>query len=185
MDTNPEHDNKLDQLLVSRVLEAGQGQSQSSGGVQPMFCQMNRLTSTGSEVVWMQVARWIKFEEVLDEDANRWSKPHVPSLSLSALTTLRKDMRHVPCLLDPDVTDFNSLVDKLTSTWIQSGYLDRTHEDAIRVALKKPHRHVHERKMTRPVSGSNLLAVRDRGLSGSSVSLQSLESHATDNGKNK
>ncbi|KAK3789928.1 hypothetical protein RRG08_004040 [Elysia crispata] len=180
MDTNPEHDTKLDQLLVSRVLEAGQGRSQSSSA-QPMFCQMNRLTSTGSEVVWMQVARWIKFEEVLDEDANRWSKPHVPSLSLNALTTFRKDMRHVPCLLDPDITDFNSLVDKLTTSWIQSGCLDRSQEEAIRVALRKPHRHVHERKLPRPVSGSNLLAVRERGLGGSSVSLHSLESHVTDN----
>ncbi|RUS84579.1 hypothetical protein EGW08_007674 [Elysia chlorotica] len=180
MDINPEHDNKLDKLLVSRVLEAGQGHSDSAC-VQPMFCQMNRLTSTGSEVLWMQVARWIKFEEVLDEDANRWSKPHVPSLSLNALTTLRKEMRHVPCLLDPDITDFNSLVDKLTSAWIQSGYLDRSHEEAIRVALRKPHRHVHERKLPRPVSGSNLLAVRERGLGGSSVSLHSLESHVTDN----
>ncbi|GFN99924.1 electrogenic sodium bicarbonate cotransporter 1 [Plakobranchus ocellatus] len=181
MDTNPEHDTKLDQLLVSRVLETGQSHAQN-GTVHPMFCQMNRLTETGgSEVVWMQVARWIKFEEVLDEDANRWSKPHVPSLSLDALTTFRKDMRHVPCLLDPDITDFNSLVDKLTLSWVQGGYLDRAYEDAIRLALRKPHRHVHERKLPRPVSGSNLLAVRERGLGGSSVSLHSLESHATDN----
>ena len=42
---------------------------------------------------------------------------------------------------------------------------------------------MHERKLARPVSGSNLLAVRERGLGGSSVSLQSLESHVTDNGE--
>ncbi|CAL1547547.1 unnamed protein product, partial [Lymnaea stagnalis] len=109
--------------------------------------------------------RWIKFEEWLDEDANRWSKPHVPSLSLRSLTTLRKELRHAPFLLDPDVTDFNSLIDKLTSAWIQGGYLDRSLENGLKLALHKPHRHVHEGKMPRPVSvGSNLLAVKERGL---------------------
>ncbi|KAK6961181.1 electroneutral sodium bicarbonate exchanger 1-like isoform X1 [Biomphalaria glabrata] len=76
----------------------------------PMFCQMNRLTDTGTEVIWMETARWIKFEEFLDEDANRWSKPHVPSLCLSALTTLRRELKHAPLYLDPEVTDFTSLV---------------------------------------------------------------------------
>ncbi|XP_012935776.1 electrogenic sodium bicarbonate cotransporter 1 isoform X2 [Aplysia californica] len=176
MDDNLDHDRQLDELIVSRVLESGANKD----AVLPMFCQMNRLTDSGSEIIWMEVARWVRFEETLDEEANRWSKPHVPALSFRAMSTLKRELRHAPLLLDPDVVDFGSIVDKLTSSWIQDGYLDRRHEDGIKMALMKPHRHVHERKLPRPASvGTNLLAVRDRGMGGSTVSLQSLESYAS------
>ena len=32
--------------------------------------------------------RWIKFEEDLEEDADRWSKPHIATLSLPSLFEL-------------------------------------------------------------------------------------------------
>ncbi|KAK0067215.1 electroneutral sodium bicarbonate exchanger 1-like isoform X1, partial [Biomphalaria pfeifferi] len=70
---------------------------------------------------------------------------------------------------------------KMTSGWVQSGYIDKTMEIGLKAALHKPHRHVHEGKIARPLSvGSNLLAVQERGLSGSSVSLQSLESFVSE-----
>lgn len=36
------------------------------------------------------VVRWIKYEEDVEEGANKWGKPHVSSLSFHSLLDLRK-----------------------------------------------------------------------------------------------
>lgn len=77
-----------------------------------------------------------------------------------------------------------NLPDKLITAWVSGGYLEPHLTDGIRMALLKPHRHVHEGKLPRPASvGTNLLAVHATGLGGSSVSLQSMESYASGKGK--
>jgi hypothetical protein len=40
-------------------------------------------------VTYKLILRWVKFEEDVEEGANRWSKPHVSSLSLHSLMELR------------------------------------------------------------------------------------------------
>lgn len=51
-----------------------------------MFVELEELK--GSE--WKETARWIKFEEDLEERANRWGKPHVATLSFHSLLELRR-----------------------------------------------------------------------------------------------
>ena len=45
-------------------------------------------------------ARWIKFEEDVEEGGERWSKPHVATLSLHSLFELRKGISTGTVLLD-------------------------------------------------------------------------------------
>ena len=40
---------------------------------------------------WKETARWIKFEENV-EDSNRWGKPHVAPLTFHSLLELRKGL---------------------------------------------------------------------------------------------
>ena len=40
---------------------------------------------------WKETARWIKFEETV-EDGDRWGKPHVASLTFHSLLELRKGL---------------------------------------------------------------------------------------------
>ena len=40
---------------------------------------------------WKETARWIKFEENVEE-SNRWGKPHVASLTFHSLLELRKGL---------------------------------------------------------------------------------------------
>ena len=40
---------------------------------------------------WKETARWIKFEEDVEE-SNRWGKPHVASLTFHSLLELRKGL---------------------------------------------------------------------------------------------
>ena len=41
---------------------------------------------------WREKARWIKFEEDVEEGAERWGKPHVASLSFHSLLELRRGL---------------------------------------------------------------------------------------------
>lgn len=42
------------------------------------------------EMQWRETARWIKFEEDVEEETERWGKPHVASLSFRSLLELRR-----------------------------------------------------------------------------------------------
>ena len=55
------------------------------------FVELEELTKSGEEMEWKEKARWIKFEEDV-EDSNRWGKPHVASLSFHSLLELRKGL---------------------------------------------------------------------------------------------
>ena len=52
---------------------------------------MEQLTKHGEEMEWKETARWIKFEEDVEE-SNRWGKPHVASLTFHSLLELRKGL---------------------------------------------------------------------------------------------
>ena len=51
-------------------------------------------------VEWKETARWIKFEEDVEEGGNKWSKPHVATLSLHSLFELRSCLLKGTVLLD-------------------------------------------------------------------------------------
>ena len=56
-----------------------------------MFVELNELMLDRSqEPHWRETARWIKFEEDVEEETERWGKPHVASLSFRSLLELRR-----------------------------------------------------------------------------------------------
>uniref|UniRef100_A0A3Q2Z1Q2 Solute carrier family 4 member 2b n=1 Tax=Hippocampus comes TaxID=109280 RepID=A0A3Q2Z1Q2_HIPCM len=61
----------------------------------PVFVELNELTmDKNQEMQWKETARWIKFEEDVEEETDRWGKPHVASLSFRSLLELRKTIAH-------------------------------------------------------------------------------------------
>lgn len=53
--------------------------------------ELNELiTDKDEEMRWKERARWIKFEEDVEEETDRWGKPHVASLSFRSLLELRR-----------------------------------------------------------------------------------------------
>lgn len=52
--------------------------------------------------VCLVVCRWVKFEEKVEEGGERWSKPHVSTLSLHSLFELRTCLQTGTVLLDLD-----------------------------------------------------------------------------------
>lgn len=52
------------------------------------------LLDKNQEPQWRETARWIKFEEDVEEETERWGKPHVASLSFRSLLELRRTLAH-------------------------------------------------------------------------------------------
>ncbi|NXT75656.1 S4A4 protein, partial [Zapornia atra] len=59
--------------------------------------------------------RWIKFEEKVEEDGERWSMPHVPVLHLHSLFQLRTCLQKGTVLLDLEALSFKEIIDKALS----------------------------------------------------------------------
>lgn len=65
-----------------------------------LFVELNELiVEKDHEMRWKERARWIKFEEDVEEETDRWGKPHVASLSFRSLLELRRTITHGKRLL--------------------------------------------------------------------------------------
>lgn len=62
--------------------------------------------------------RWIKFEEDVEEGGERWSKPHVATLSLHSLFELRKGMTSGTVILDMDANSILQITGKTLLTFL-------------------------------------------------------------------
>ena len=56
------------------------------------------------------VLRWIKFEEDVEEGGERWSKPHVATLSLHSLFELRCSLLQGTVMLDMDASTLDQVI---------------------------------------------------------------------------
>ncbi|VDK65269.1 unnamed protein product [Onchocerca ochengi] len=60
---------------------------------------------------WKQVARWIKYEQTIEGDGTRFSKPHITLLSVIGLIQLKNCLRKGVILLDAEAYSFNEIAD--------------------------------------------------------------------------
>nr|XP_009938571.1 PREDICTED: anion exchange protein 4 [Opisthocomus hoazin] len=80
-----------------------------------LFIQLNQLLSTSVGLEWRETARWMKFEEKVEDGGERWSTPHVPALPLHSLFQLRTCLQKGTMLLDLDVHSFKEIINKALS----------------------------------------------------------------------
>ena len=78
---------------------------------------------------WKEVARWIKFEETVESEGNRWSKPHVSTPSLAGWMQLRKFFRSGLILLDVEARDMGKICDIVAAALASTSEgIDAIHE---------------------------------------------------------
>lgn len=64
------------------------------------------------------MARWLKFEEAVEEGGDRWSKPHVGTLSLYSLFELRSSLLRGTVLLDMNASNLAQIVGELQEKFV-------------------------------------------------------------------
>lgn len=67
--------------------------------------QLDELIGSGEDREWKETARWIKYEEDVQEGSDRWGRPHVASLSFHSLLNLRRCLETGVVLLDLNEKD--------------------------------------------------------------------------------
>ncbi|XP_018376189.1 PREDICTED: sodium bicarbonate cotransporter 3 isoform X6 [Trachymyrmex cornetzi] len=112
----------------------------------PLFSEMEELVKDGDEMEWKETARWIKFEEDVEEGGNRWSKPHVATLSLHSLFELRSLLLNGTVMLDMEAGSLEQIADLVLDNMINKGVLLVELREKVREALLVRHRHQHERR---------------------------------------
>ncbi|XP_041470474.1 sodium bicarbonate cotransporter 3-like isoform X17 [Lytechinus variegatus] len=123
-----------------------------------IFTEMEELCvgSDGEELEWKEMARWIKYEEDVDVDADRWSKPHVATLPLHSLFELRNCLINGTVCLDMEADNIVQIADLVLDKLIMSEQLDESKREQVREALLRKHHHQSHKKH-RDKRGSSLL----------------------------
>lgn len=110
----------------------------------PLFSEYLTLVKEGDEIEWKETARWIKFEEDVEEGGNRWSKPHVATLSLHSLFELRTLLLNGSVILDMEANSLELIADLVCENMVNARTLPADSRDKVKDALLRRHRHQHE-----------------------------------------
>ena len=109
-----------------------------------VFTEMGELCRSGDVEEWRETARWVKFEEDVEEGGNRWSKPHVATLSLHALFQLRSCLLHGTVLIDLEADSMPELIEAILSELVAKGDLQESEKNDVRYVLSRRHTHQYE-----------------------------------------
>ncbi|XP_034565207.1 electrogenic sodium bicarbonate cotransporter 1-like isoform X2 [Notolabrus celidotus] len=128
-----------------------------------LFTELDELLAVdGQEMEWKETARWIKFEEKVEKGGERWSKPHVATLSLHSLMELKTCIEKGTIMLDLEASTLPQVVEVITDSQIENGQLKPELKEQVMYTLLRKHRHQTKK--------SNLRSLADIGKSVSSAS---------------
>uniref|UniRef100_A0A669BTR0 Anion exchange protein n=1 Tax=Oreochromis niloticus TaxID=8128 RepID=A0A669BTR0_ORENI len=110
---------------------------------------MDTLQQEGGELEWKESARWVKFEEKVEEGGERWSKPHVSTLTLHSLFELRTCLQTGSILLD---LEGYSLPQIIVEQQIADGLIPPDLKEKIIFVLLRKHRHQTKKPIHRSLA---------------------------------
>ncbi|KAM9305791.1 anion exchange protein 3 [Gastrophryne carolinensis] len=114
-------------------------------GPHEVFVELNELICDGvQEMQWKETARWIKFEEDVEQDTSRWGKPHVASLSFRSLLELRKTIAHGAVLLDLEQTTMLGIAQMIVETMVSSDQIRTIDRSNVLRSLLLKHSHPND-----------------------------------------
>ncbi|XP_063343673.1 sodium bicarbonate cotransporter 3-like isoform X4 [Pelmatolapia mariae] len=150
-----------------------------------LFTELDELAfKDGDLQEWKETARWLKFEEDVEDGGERWSKPYVATLSLHSLFELRSCILNGTVLLDMRASSIEEIADMVIDSMLASGQLEEGAQEKVREAMLRRHHHQNEKKLSNRIplvrsfadigkkySEPNLLERNGEGLSSSRLSL--------------
>uniref|UniRef100_A0A3P8NBK9 Anion exchange protein n=1 Tax=Astatotilapia calliptera TaxID=8154 RepID=A0A3P8NBK9_ASTCA len=112
-----------------------------------LFTELDEIcVKDGKDAEWKETARWLKFEEDVEDGGERWSKPYVATLSLHSLFELRSCIINGSVLLDMHADCIEEIADMVLDHQEASNELDDSVRVRVREALLKRHHHQNEKK---------------------------------------
>ncbi|XP_058864630.1 electrogenic sodium bicarbonate cotransporter 4-like isoform X6 [Acipenser ruthenus] len=117
-----------------------------------LFTEMDTLQHDGDELEWKESARWVKFEEKVEEGGERWSKPHVSTLSLHSLFELRTCLQTGTVLLDLEGYSLPQIIDDIIEKQVEDGLIKAELRDKISFVLLRKHRHQTKKPIHRSLA---------------------------------
>uniref|UniRef100_A0A3P8ZE92 Anion exchange protein n=1 Tax=Esox lucius TaxID=8010 RepID=A0A3P8ZE92_ESOLU len=110
-----------------------------------LFTELDELCFTDGHVCeWKETARWLKFEEDVEDGGERWSKPYVATLSLHSLFELRSCILNGTVMLDMRA----NTIEEIAGDMVASGQLEEAVRRKVREAMLKRHHHQNEKKLS-------------------------------------
>ncbi|XP_066250292.1 band 3 anion transport protein isoform X2 [Euwallacea similis] len=111
-----------------------------------IFVELSELLQTEGELEkeWKETARWIKYEEDVEEGVDRWGKPHVASLSFHSLLNLRKCLENGVCILDLEEKDLPAIAYRVSEDLFKEDLIREEDKALLMRILLVRHRHVNE-----------------------------------------
>ncbi|XP_047664360.1 sodium bicarbonate cotransporter 3 isoform X1 [Tachysurus fulvidraco] len=114
-----------------------------------LFTELDELHFLDGEMYeWKEMARWLKFEEDVEDGGERWSKPYVATLSLHSLFELRSCIMNGTVLLDMRANTIEEIADMFIDSMVASEQLDESLKEKVREAMLKRHHHQSEKKLS-------------------------------------
>ncbi|XP_033980639.1 sodium bicarbonate cotransporter 3-like isoform X9 [Trematomus bernacchii] len=114
-----------------------------------LFTELDELSfRDGRSTEWKETARWLKFEEDVEDGGERWSKPYVATLSLHSLFELRSCILNGTVMLDMRANSIEEIADMLIDSMVASGQLKEDLRHKVREAMLKKHHHQNDRKLS-------------------------------------
>ncbi|XP_066995941.2 band 3 anion transport protein [Anabrus simplex] len=109
-----------------------------------VFVQLDELQGEGDDREWKETARWIKYEEHVEEGADRWGRPHVASLSFHSLLNLRRCLETGVVLLDLEEKDLPGVAYRVVEQMVIEELIEPDEKPTVMRALLLRHRHVDD-----------------------------------------
>uniref|UniRef100_A0A8B9RBX9 Anion exchange protein n=1 Tax=Astyanax mexicanus TaxID=7994 RepID=A0A8B9RBX9_ASTMX len=113
-----------------------------------LFTELDEIClRDGEDSEWRETARWLKFEEDVEDGGERWSKPYVATLTLHSLFELRSCIINGTVMLDMRASSLEEIADMVLD---QQEGLDELGDEVrkkVRQALLKQHHHQNQKKL--------------------------------------
>ncbi|XP_077176021.1 sodium-driven chloride bicarbonate exchanger isoform X1 [Paroedura picta] len=114
-----------------------------------LFTELDEICCRdGEDAEWREMARWLKFEEDVEDGGERWSKPYVATLSLHSLFELRSCILNGTVLLDMRANSLEEIADMILDQQVGSGQLSEDVRHRVHEALLKQHHHQNQKKLS-------------------------------------
>uniref|UniRef100_A0A8C9XF57 Anion exchange protein n=1 Tax=Sander lucioperca TaxID=283035 RepID=A0A8C9XF57_SANLU len=114
-----------------------------------LFTELDEIAfRDGDFQEWKEMARWLKFEEDVEDGGERWSKPYVATLSLHSLFELRSCILNGTVLLDMRANTIEEIADMVIDSMLASGQLEEGVREKVKEAMLRRHHHQSEKKLS-------------------------------------